>query len=182
MYLYQCYVTGSWWQCDDLVTVDKDVMKTWNPDSQTITISTNSEAGRKEQVDVEFYDTEGSTTGFVSIHFNAEIEYRIGRCKKGNTRFPETLPTDTEKTWTITYNHTEQTVVFHCNGVQVADVVLSSVYCDARSNWTSFWGRKPTQMEFSSNYDTASDKYCFSSNPGKYNGVIDSGERTKTGR
>ena len=172
MYLYQCYVTDPWWQCDDLVPVKKGVKKAWNPDSQNITIYTDSEAGSWEDLDVEFYA--GGYTGDVYIVFGTEIRYWIGYCSTHLTSFPATLPTETEKIWTITYNYTEERLVLHCNGVLVADVVLSNA-CD-RSDWGDTWGTKPTQIEFESDIDTASDIYCFSSNPGKYNGVIDSGE------
>ena len=171
MYLYQCYVTGPWKLCDDLVTVNKSVYIPWNPDNQTITISTYIDAGSREEVEVYFLDTDKTYAGYVTIG-NADMILRLGVCGL-TSRFTGALPTETEKTWTITYNYTKQRLVLHCNGVQVLNVLLSSV-CD-RSDWRTYWGKKPTQIKFSS-YDSASDKYCFSSNPGKYNGVIDSGE------
>ena len=162
-----------WWQCDT-VTVVKDVKKAWNPDSQNITVTTNSEAGSGEWVDVYFFDTAGILAGAVFINFGTEIMYYLGECSSSFTPFPTALlPAVTEKTWTITYNYMER-LVLHCNGVQVADVVLSE--CDF-SYWKKYWENKPTQMQFGMfGSDTASDTYCFSSNPGKYNGVIDSGE------
>ena len=183
MYLYQCYVTGPWWQCDDPVTVERDVKKAWNPDSHTITISTDSEAVSKEEVNVEFFgsdysDAAGGYAGGVYIGFETEIKYYIEYCTEAYTSFPAALPTETKKTWTITYNYTDKRLVFHCNGVQVLNVVLSSE-CD-NSSWRDFWkdyyGKKPVHIKFNSWYDTASDTYCISSNHGKYNGVIDSGE------
>ena len=116
---------------------------------------------------VYFYDK-----GYVYIYFSSEIQYMIGYCSTAVTPFSAALPAVTEKTWTITYNYPK--LVFHCNGVQVADVLLSNSAC-TRSDWKDYWERKPTQIEFDT-YDSASDTYCFSSNPGKYNGVIDSGE------
>ena len=175
MYLYQCYVTDPWKLCDDLVTVEKGVKKAWNPDSQTITFTTDSEFESEEPVYVGFFDTDDGDAGYVSIVFeNPEIQYKIGRCSTDYTPFPAALSTETEKTWTITYNYTDKRVVLHCNGVQVAEVLLSSV-CATASGWGDVWGKKPTQMMFGY-YDDTSDTYCMSSNPGKYNGVIDSGE------
>ena len=175
MYIYQCYVTGPLKLCDDLVPVELDVMIPWNPDSQTITVTTDSEAGSKEEVSVDFFDTDETYAGYVFINFKTEMGYYIGYCNKYYTPFSATLPIETEKTWTITYNFTEQIVLFHCNGVLVAFVVLSNSVC-AISDWAYYWGKKPTQIMLSSSYDTASDTYCVSSNRGKYNGVIDSGE------
>ena len=179
MYIYQCYVTDPWKLCDDPVTVVRKEKIPWNPDSQTITVTTNSEAGSEDQVYVYFFDTDGAEKGDVFIYFGTETQYKIGYCSLDWTSFPATLlPAETKKTWTITYNYMER-LVLHCNGVQVADVVLSSA-CDY-SSWEDYWGIKPTQMQFGMDgmdgiTDTASDTYCFSSNPGKYNGVIDSGE------
>ena len=125
---------------------------------------------------VRFYDTV-NLQGVVRIIFDTEIQYYLGYstmvyCSTVPTSFTAALPAVTEKTWTITYNYTEQRLVLHCNGVQVLTVVISE--CD-NSSWKYVWVMKPTQMRFSSG-DDASDTYCFSSNPGKYNGVIDSGE------
>ena len=175
MYLYQCYVTGTWWQCDNPVTVVKDVLIPWNPDSETITVSTNSEAGFEEEVGVQFFDKQGNRAGSVYIVFNTQIQYKIGFCYTGYTLFPVTLPTKTEKTWTITYNYTERRVVLHCNGVEVVNEVLSDACASSWSTYIeykSIWAREPTQIKFPS-YDKASDSYCISSNTGKYNGVID---------
>ena len=121
-------------------------------------------------MDVEFFDTAGAEAGGVTINFNADIEYKIGYCSTVVTPFTAALPAETKKTWTITYNYTK--LVLHCNGVQVLNVVLSEC---VDSRWEDVWGSKPTQIEFGM-MDDASDTYCFSSNPGKYNGVIDSGE------
>ena len=172
MYLYQCYVTDPW-LCDNPLTIEEHVEKAWNPDSQSIAVSTDSEAAASwDKVWVKFFDTDGNNAGDVIIAFKTEIQYYLRGCSTGFAHFSAALPTETAKTWTITYNHTKPRLVLHCNGVLVADVVLSSA-C-AKSYWRDTWGKKPTHIQFYS--DSASDSYCFSSNPGKYNGVIDSGE------
>ena len=172
MYLYQCYVTGPWKLCDDNLVPVREKKIPWNPDSQTITISTDSEAGSNQEVEMQFSGAAGALAGSVHIYFYTEIKYNMGYCSS-ETPFPAALPTETKKTWTITYNYTEHRLVFHCNGVKVLNVLLSSA-CNI-SYWTYHWGKKPRHIKFGE-WDGASDTYCFSSNPGKYNGVIDSGE------
>ena len=176
--LYTTYVSlpvlRPWWQCDNPVTVVKEENILWNPDSQNITVTTNSEAGSGVRVYVQFYDTYFMYTGNVDIFFGTEIKYKIGYCSTTYKPFTAALPAETKKTWTITYTHADKRLVLHCNGVRVADVVISNSACSA-SDWEDYWEEKPTQMQFYS-HDDASDTYCFSSNPGKYNGVIDSGE------
>ena len=67
-----------------------------------------------------FYDKDGNYAGGVGVHFRTQIEYYIGYC------------TQTEKTWTITYNYTERRPVYCCNGVQVLNVVLSASACSRK--------------------------------------------------
>ena len=193
MYLYQCYVTGPWWLCDNPVTVVKDVNIPWNPDSKNITVSTTWKPDSKNIIDsaadtdsqmqaimreqawmsVQFFDAAGKDAG--SVEINTKTGLFIGACS-ADWITTTTLPTETEKTWTITYNYTDKRLVLHCNGVQVLNVVLNSVCHYSASYWGTYWERKPTQIKFYSFFDSASDTYCFPSNPGKYNGVIDSGE------
>ena len=175
MHLYQFYVTGMWWQCNTgkvPVVIEESIP--WNPDSDNITISTNSVAGSEEEVGVQFYDKDGKVAGGVGIRFFTQIKYWIELCAE-YPPIPVTLTTDTQKTWTITYNYTGKRVVLNCNGVEVLNFVLSNSAC-AKSYWGDYWDRKPTQIKFASLWDSASDSYCISSNTGYYKSVTDSGE------
>ena len=139
----------------------------WNPDTQNITVTTNSTVGSDEKVFVWFYDNAGNSAGGVDIYFNTPIQYYIGWCSTAWNNFPVSLPAAPDKTWTITYNTAGKRLALYCNGVQVLDVQVSDSEC-TRSDWRTVWERKPTQIYFHSS-DTASDSYCFSSNTGKYN-------------
>ena len=164
MYLDQCYVTVTRKQCDNPVTVVRDVKIPWNSDSETITIYTNSEAGSEDSVILVFHDKDGGyARSAVIIDFGTHLRYRITSCSD-YTPFPVTIPTETEKTWTITYNYTERRLVVHCNGVQVINVVVSDSACTPGVR-RKYWDRKFTQMEFLKS-DNASDSYCISSNTG----------------
>ena len=178
MYLYHCYVTGTWWQCDNPVPVvnEASISLPWNPDSESITVSTNY---RRATWEVHFFDKDGKNAGLVEMRLQKQPIYNIDVCDY-YTPFSVSLPTETEKTWTITYNYTDKRVVYYCNGVQVLNFALSDSVCTEMNNWRTFWDRKPTQIKL---YVTSEEpeSYCMSSNTGKYNGVIDSGEFTKTG-
>ena len=39
------------------------------------------------------------------------------------------VPVEGQKIWTFTYNYTELSVVIHCNGVHVLNVLLSDSVC-----------------------------------------------------
>ena len=169
MYLYQCYVTGTSVQCD---TVKRGAIIPWNPDSEAITVTSSSKVGSMERLVVYFYDKDGDDAGSVRIYFNTQIQYTIGLFCTDRITFPAILPTETEKTWTFTYNYTDKRVVYYCNGVIVVNVVLSET-CPA-SFWRKQWERKPTDILFS--HVNTGYSYCISSNTGNYNGVIDSGE------
>ena len=161
--MYLCYVTGT------LQDVVRDEKIQWNPDTQGITVSTDSTVGSGEWVVVRFYDNAGKYAGSVYIYFSTTIQYALGWCTSNYINFPVSLPAAPDKTWTITYNTAEQRVVYYCNGVQVLNLLLSDSVCTGNSDWRTNWERKPTQIQFLSKKDTASDSYCFSSNTGKYN-------------
>ena len=159
LFMYLCYLTGTF----------KDVVKgekiQWNPDTQGITVSTDSTVGSNDAVGVNFYDNDGYQAGGVYIYFRTQTTYGQYGCTYNNIF--TAVPAAPDKTWTITYNTVEQRLALYCNGVQVLNVLLSDSVC-TQSNWRTYWERKPTQKQFQSG-DTASGSYCFS-NPGKYNG------------
>ena len=140
----------------------------WNPDTQGITVTTNSAVGSEDEVYVDFFDNDGNRAGSVRIYFGTPIKYTLGWCTY-NKNFPVSLPAAPDKTWTIEYNTAEQRLVYYCNGVQVLNLLLSDSVC-SQSNWRTYWERKPTQIEFYNNVDTASDSYCITGNTGKYYG------------
>ena len=161
--MYLCYVTGT------LKDVVYDVKIPWNPHTQNITVTTDSTVGSKEYVAVYFYDNDGNYAGSVWIYFRTQIQYTLGWCTHNNNFLVSLLPAETDKHWTITYNTAELSVVIHCNGVQVLNVLPTDSVCTDYSDWRDWWEkRKPTKILFHSG-DTASDNYCFSGNPGKYN-------------
>ena len=160
--MYLCYVTGT---LKDVVRGEKIE---WNPDTQGITFTTDSTVGSRDAVWVSFSNNAGNWAGNVRIYFNTQMQYLIGWCSL-YVNFPVSLPAAPDKTWTIEYNTAEQRVVYYCNGVQALNVLLSDSECTEDSDWRTTWERKPTQIQFDSTSDSASDSYCFSSNTGKYN-------------
>ena len=76
-------------------------------------------------MDVWFYDQDGNRAGGVYIYFYTQIQF-YQEWYTGNTPFP-TLPTEKQKTWIIRYDYTEQSVVIHCNEVEVLNVLITRV-------------------------------------------------------
>ena len=72
MYLHLCYVTGT------LKDVVRDVKIHWNPDTQNITVTTDSTVGSNEEVDVWFYDQDSNRAGGVYIYFYTQIQFYLG--------------------------------------------------------------------------------------------------------
>ena len=158
--MYLCYVTGT---LQDVVGGEKIQ---WTPDTQGITVTTNSTVGSGEMVHVYFYDNAGNLAGIVNIYFTTPIQYRLYWCTS-YINFPVSLPAAPDKTWTIEYNTAGKILALYCNGVQALNLLISDSEC-TQSDWRTVWERKPTQILFHT-ADTASDSYCFSSNTGKYN-------------
>ena len=148
-----------------MVDVVRDVKIPWDPNSKDIVIRTDSETGGSVSeegsyavVRVVFYDDNKKDAGRVVIKFTSPIQYRIGDCTSDNT-IPVSPPTDTDKTWRISYNPTEKTVLIYCNEVEVLNLVISDSVCTNRDNWRDNWERNPTKIKFLLT-DTASDQYC----------------------
>ena len=156
-----CYVTGA------LKDVVRDERIPWDPDSESIIVTTASVAGSNEDVQVRFYDGNIDKAGSILIQFATQIQYKVQKCMDEYTPFSVTVPTEAQKTWTFTYDFQETRVVYYCNEVEVLNLQLTSV-CFDDYTWNIIWrSYKPTQIMFG-RFDTASDRYSVSA--GKYNG------------
>ena len=147
----------------------RDVLISWDPDSDDIRVSTDSTVGSGEKVYVKLYDDNGDDVGALIIYFSSPIKYWIDWCSTSWPTFQETLPTETDKTWRISYTPAENRLLVHCNGKEVLNKVVSASVC-GRGDWRPIWERYPTKIKFYSS-DTASQQYCLedgSSLPGMY--------------
>ena len=124
--------------------VDKD-MKSWNPDTQSVSITTNSLPGNPEMMWVDFFDKLNVKVSDIRITFSETIDYYIDGCTTWTTL--STPHTGALQTWTIIYNTAQQNVSVYSNGKEEVNM-----HCQ----WI-----KPTQIQFSG-IDSASDTYCYS--------------------
>ena len=128
-------------------------------ENSPLQIRTNSEIGSEGRVDMYFYNPAGDHAGSVSVHLESSPQYDFGWCSS-RRNFPTGLPSDTDKTWTISLVRTssEIRIVMLCNEKEVLNVALSDTTCTSESEWKTTWNRDVEQIKFSS-YDTASDYY-----------------------
>ena len=63
-----------------MVKVTRDDKIPWNPDSENITITTDSEEGSWEMLRVVFYDDNDELAGDVMIYFSKTLRYNIANC------------------------------------------------------------------------------------------------------
>ena len=115
--------------------------------------------GSYENVYLYFKDAQDDWAGGVQIYFSSPPRYYLVYCSP-YINFPTTLPSATEKIWRITLDKSEGIrVKIHCNGVEVANVLLSDQVCtNYGSRYYNYWSRDVTQLYFSSG-DRASDYY-----------------------
>ena len=68
----------------------------------------------------------------------------------GRTEFPENLPNDNVKIWTISLSKdpTDPRLTVECNGVQVVDF-LASETCTS-DKWTEYWKNDVAEIQLSS--------------------------------
>ena len=157
--MYLCYVTDC-----TLKEVVKGEKMSWNPDTQSIKVVTDTTLGSPDMLDMKFFDKDKSDAGSLQIKFGTGISYQLQGCARF-ANFDTVLPAAPEKNWTITYNTTEPSVALQCNGEQVLNVMLSN-FCTF-SDWKYVWEKEPTQIQFHM-MDKASDSYCISGNTGNY--------------
>ena len=132
-------------------------------ENSPLQIKTNSEDGSDEKGRVWFYTAGGDNAGGVNLYFKSRPQYYISGCSTEIIDFPTSLPTETDRIWTITHSRTSGTVrlIIHCNNKEVLNVLLSGTIC-GYSFWSKVWSRDVQRIKFPST-DTASESY----GPGK---------------
>jgi hypothetical protein len=125
-------------------------------------IRTNSRIWSNERLFVQFIDADTDRAGGIDIRFDSKLRYRIHNCNKFSPRltdFPYYLPPTSEKVWRLTLDRTSGIrLKIHCNGMEVANVLLSDSECTGKTDWRDFWSRKVTKL-YVSEKDSASDYY-----------------------
>ena len=131
-------------------------------ENSPLQIKTNSEVGSNEKVRVTFRSSRDKFAGRVILYFSSPPKYELYYCNYNPINFPNDLPSETDKVWTITMSRVSggirQRVAIHCNDKEVVDVVLSSTTF-RWDKWSTYWWSHVDKISFSSSYDTASDYY-----------------------
>ena len=147
------------------IAVQREVLINHHLENSPLQIRTDSVVGSEEEVRVGFYTAGGDNAGGVYLYFTSPPKYFLSWCSKSRTKFPTTLPTETDKIWTVTLSRTSGNVrvMINCNNKEVLNVVLSSTTC-SYSGWSTIWSRDVEKIQFRSCCDRASDYY----RPGKF--------------
>lgn len=153
--------------------VVRDVELKHDLDTAPLHLKTNSELGSNDKVVVWFRNKEGSSTGGFELHFYSKIKYSIHKCqKKVNNVFPESIPDDVNKVWTI--ERTTKGLKVSCNGKLLLTFVFSNDACaEYGPAWRDKWNQSTKVIYFPSQFDTASDYWvtnqaCFNVDPEDY--------------
>ena len=135
----------------------------FNLESTPLEITTDSELGSNDWVDLWFYSSGGDHgagwAGGISLKFSpATVRYFLLDCSSGYTGLT-TLPSDRFKVWRVSLIRTSGvTLLLHCNDVEVLRVGISGDVCD-RIDWSYPWSRTVEQIYFAIASDSASDFY-----------------------
>ena len=105
---------------------------------------------------IHFYTAEEVYAGRFFIRFYSPPKYYFVWCKESYSDFSTTLPSDVNKMWQLT-KHPGMRFTIQCNGVTVADLIMSDETCSYAS-WKKYWTRDAKLISFSSP-DSASDEY-----------------------
>ena len=119
-------VTTSGW-----IAVHRGVLIDFNLKQYSLNITTDSTLGSDDNVNVEFYTSQGDEVGALALFFFPTPEYRIWYCNADWTKFLTTLPPDNDKVWRVTLTRTSGIrLVVHCNEVEVLNYLMSDSTCD----------------------------------------------------
>ena len=147
------------------IAVQRELLINHHLENSPLQIRTDSVVGSQEAVRVGFYTAGVHNAGGVHLHFTSPPQYFLSWCSTSRTNFPTTLPTETDKIWTLTLTRTSSTVrlIITSNNKEILNVVLTSTTC-TDSHWSTIWSRDVETIYFPSG-DTASDYF----RPGKFN-------------
>ena len=150
----------------DWTDVTRDVSYTHDLKTTPLQIKTNSTAGSGEVVWVKFFTVLGDKSGGVRLKFNDPLQYKISLCMSSNVDFPEAVPAEQIKIWTIT--ETATSVKISCNEVDVFTYTFSDSF---RDECVSKWSNDTVKIKFTSKYDTASDQFRVAGTSGSRNTI-----------
>ena len=105
-----------------------------NLETTALQIKTDSIKGSQDVMRLWFYSAEEKFAGRLFIYFYA-LKYRIDYCTP-ETAFPSSLPSEDSKVWQIS-KLSGPRIIFHCNDVKVADILMSEATCTGPLN--SYW-------------------------------------------
>ena len=140
----------------------------WNPvardkyipadlETSYLHLKTNSTASSGDKTVIWYYNEEGRVAGGIVIWFTSPVKNALMYCQQYTT-FPTSLPSQQDKHWVI--EKRGYRTVIYCNGKQVLDITASSETCDDPKRadiWATHWGREVSSIEFSYEYDNATD-------------------------
>jgi hypothetical protein len=129
------------------VKVDYDLETT------PLEIKTDSAMGSGDYLRLNLYNSQGHSAGSLNINFISSPDYILW-CGLSWIKFPNNLPTATDKIWRLTKVRTPDVrVIVQCNEVVVVNIPMPNSDCS--------WSERVTKIEFESGKygDTASDGY-----------------------
>ena len=119
-----------------------------------VQFKTDKVVHKTEELELTFFSGEkmDSKLGGISVLFNKDntLTYKIADCQTAYNKFPENMPTEVEKLWSIIVNTGAQPS-FKCqvNGVEVINLLLTDDTC-TREDWSYSWTGEITHLGFNS--------------------------------
>ncbi|XP_063689444.1 uncharacterized protein LOC134822349 [Bolinopsis microptera] len=115
----------------------------------------NNDDDASQSLDVDFF-VEKERQGGLTVNFpsagsgSGPDNYLIKHCKNKESTFPENMPTEAEKLWSIfATTGANPSFKVQVNGVEVINVLLTDDTCDY-PNWRNFWTQEIGLLRFNS--------------------------------
>jgi hypothetical protein len=140
------------------LAVQDDEKIDYDLETTPLEIKTDSMIGSEDKMRIGLHNSHGNNPVGFYFKFTSPPQYLVWLCNSSYTNFPTNMPAAIDKIWRLTLTRTSgNRLVIHCNEKEVLNILMSDSTCSER-NWSAYWTRKVTKIEFDSK-DTASDFY-----------------------
>ena len=128
-------------------------------ESSPLEVKTNSVSGSDQYVELHLFTTRDVEAGKITIRFGSTPDYRLGFCTTAWSNFQTIPPTTSDKIWRLTVTRIPDIrVKIHCNGVEMANTLISESLCTSNTQWKVYWTKGIGKIKFHVT-DDASDYY-----------------------
>ena len=145
----------------DWIRIPKGIKFELDLQRTPLEISTTSEFGSRDEINVVFFDRDGNTAGGLKVKFLRRPKFAAQYCSRLTDipwiKVKRLRQMPLEKVWT--FQRSDAGVRVLVNGEEILDFTVSSATCKHWTSWRRYWSLPVTTVQFGPSHNTAS-KAC----------------------